>query len=100
MVFASHEPLDGEHGVLRVGHSLAPSDLADQASAIIRDRDHRGRNPTAFLVNDDRRLITLQHGDDRVGRAEVNPYDFASHSAPPYVSARRIGGLSLPPVKS
>ena len=36
-----------------------------------------GREPRAFLIDDDGRLIPFHDRDDRVGRAEVDSNDFA-----------------------
>ena len=45
-----------------------------------------GVDPRAFLVDDDRRLAAFHDRDDRVGRAQVDPDDFARHAVSPPVT--------------
>src|SRR5207248_6745670 len=69
---ATHEALDREDRVLRIRHLLTLCRRADEALAVIRERDDgRGRAP-ALGVRDHGRLATLDHRHRRVGRAEVD----------------------------
>ena len=79
-VLPAHEALDGEDGVLRVGHRLALGDLADEAlrARVLAERDDGRGRPPAFGVGDHLRLAAFEHGHDRVGRSEVNP-DHLAH---------------------
>jgi hypothetical protein len=77
LVLATHEPLDGEHGVLRVRDRLTARDLADESLAVLRERHHRRRGPTALGVGDHDGLAALHDRDHRVRGAEVDPDDFA-----------------------
>jgi hypothetical protein len=52
-------------------------DLADEPLALLAV-ERRTACPAAFGVGDDLRLAALEHGDDRVGRAEVDP-DHLAH---------------------
>ena len=73
-LLAAHEALDREDGVLRVGHSLALGDRADEALAGAGEGDNGRGRATALGVLDHGRLAALQHGHARVGRAEVDAY--------------------------
>jgi hypothetical protein len=42
VVAPAHEPLDREHGVLRIRHGLPLGDLADEDLAVLGEGDHRG----------------------------------------------------------
>ena len=68
----AHEPLDREHGVLRVRDLLPPRGRADEPLAVLRERDDRRRRAPALRVRDHRRLAALEDGHARVGRAEVD----------------------------
>ena len=78
----AHVALDGADGPVDVGDGLALGDLADQDLATLRERDDRGRRTRALGVGDDGGLPTLEHGDDRVGRPEVDA-DCTSHGVFP-----------------
>ena len=69
---AAHEPLDREDRVLRVRHLLALRRRADEALAVLRERDDGRRRAAALGVRNDGRLTALEHGHARVGRAEVD----------------------------
>ena len=73
----AHEPLDRIDRIFRIGHRLALGHLADQPLARLGDgHDRRGGSP-AFLVRDHHRLPALHHGNNRIGRPQVNSYNFA-----------------------
>ena len=76
---ASHEPLDGEDGVLRVGDRLPLRHLPDQPLSVLRKGDDRRGGPTALGVRDDDGISTFHHGDHRVRGAQVDADDFLSH---------------------
>jgi hypothetical protein len=76
---ASHEPFDGEHGVLRVGDRLTFGDLSDQTFAILGEGDDRRCGPSAFRIGNDRRLPAFHHGDAGVGRSQIDSYDFGHY---------------------
>src|SRR6185312_617946 len=77
---ASHEALDGEDGVLWVGHRLTLGDLADQTLAVLREPDHRRRDAPALGVWDDHGIAAFHHGDDRVRCSQVDTDYFFGHS--------------------
>ena len=76
-VLPADEALGGEDGVLRVGHGLALSGLADEDVAILSECDDRGRSARAFGVRDDDGLACFQDGHAGVGSTEVDADDFA-----------------------
>jgi hypothetical protein len=76
---APHEALDREERVGGVGDGLALGDLADQALAVLGERDDRRRGAAALGVGDDHRVAPLEDGDDRVGGAEVDADDLVCH---------------------
>ena len=61
---ASHEALDREDRVLRVGHRLPLGDLPDQPLAGLGERHDRRRQPAAFRVGDDGGLAAFHDCDD------------------------------------
>ena len=73
---ASHEPLDGEDGLLGVGDRLALGDLADQPLAVLGERHDRRRGAAAFGVRDDDGVAAFHDGNDGIGRAKVDADDF------------------------
>ena len=76
---ASHEALDGEDGVLRVGDRLALGDLADEALAVLGEADDRRGRATALGVRDDDGVAAFHDRDDGVRRAEIDANDFVRH---------------------
>ncbi len=74
---APHEALDREDCVLRIGHRLPLGDVPDQPLPRLREGDHRRRQPSTLGVRDDNRLSTFHDGNNRIGRPEVDPDDFA-----------------------
>ncbi len=69
---ASHEALDGENGVGRVGDRLALGRLADETLAALGEGDDGRRRARAFGVFEDHRLAVFHDGHAGVGRAEVD----------------------------
>ena len=78
---ASHEALDRIDGILGVGHGLPLGHLTDQTFAAFGKADNRRCRAPTFLVGDDDGLAAFHHGDDGVGRAQVNANDFAHSDA-------------------
>ena len=77
VVLAAHEPLDRIKRVLGVCHRLTLGDLADQTVAVLGKRhDRRSRPPALAICNDDR-LAALHNRHDRIGRSQIDPYNFA-----------------------
>src|SRR6185369_2719789 len=64
-------------GPLGVGHRLALGRLADQALAIIAERDDRRRCAHALGVFNDFSCLAIHHGDARIGGAEIDPNDLS-----------------------
>jgi hypothetical protein len=60
--------LDGRDRAVRVRHSLALCQLADEALTILREADDRRRDAAAFRVRDDGRFATFHDGYDGVRR--------------------------------
>jgi hypothetical protein len=78
----THEALDRENRVLRVGDRLPPRHLADQALPLLRKPNHGGRCPASLGVGDDHRLSPFHYGDHGVRGSEVNP-DYLAHRLVP-----------------
>ncbi len=93
---AAHEPLDRINGALRVGDGLSSGGFADEHVALIGERDDARREPIAFGVRNDLRFFTFHHGDDRVGRTQVDTDNFfpSSHGLCSLKSPR-IADVSL-----
>ncbi len=72
VVPASHEPLDREDRVLRIGDRLPLRDLPHQALARLGKSHHRRSSPPAFFIRNDLGLATFHHSHHRVGGAKVN----------------------------
>ena len=93
-VLAAHEALDGEHGVLGVGHGLVLGGLAHDAVTLGTEA-HDGRGGAVALgVHDDRGLTPLEHRHRGVGGTKVDTQNLA-HGAvlsfcvrPPWGAAR------------
>ena len=68
VVRVAHMALDGRDRAVRVRHSLALCQLADEALAILREADDRRRDAAAFRVRDDGRLAAFHDGYDGVRR--------------------------------
>ncbi len=73
---AAHEALDRVDGAPRVGDGLPLGRVADEAVALVGERDDAGRQAIAFLVGDDLDLAAFHDGDDGVRGAEVDADDF------------------------
>ena len=72
------QALDGEDRVLGVGDGLALGRLADEALAIVGERDHGRRGARALRVLDHLGVLAVHDGDARVGRAQIDT-DHLSH---------------------
>jgi len=94
---AAHEALDREDGVLRVGDLLVLRGLADEALALVGERDHRGGGAVALRVDENLRLTAFHDGDARVGGAEVDADDLAGvcHGSGFLPARRPVGRLTV-----
>ena len=81
VVPTSHEALDRVNGTSGVGHRLTLGRLADEDFALVGESDHARRQAIAFRVGDDLHFTPFHDRDDRVGRTEVDPDDFAHGSS-------------------
>ena len=79
-LLTAHEALDGEDGVLGVRFTLALGGHADEAVAVLGERDDGGGRTAALGVRDHGRLAALEDGHARVRRAEVDADDL-THTA-------------------
>ena len=68
VVRVAHVALDGRDRAVRVRHSLALCQLADEALAILREADDRRRDAATFRVRDDGRFAAFHDGYDGVRR--------------------------------
>ena len=87
VVAPADQPLDGEQGVLRIGHRLALGRLADQPLAGVGEGDDRRRRARAFGVLDDANVLAFHDGDAGVRRAEVDA-DYFAHCS--HLFLRRV----------
>jgi len=71
---AAHEALDRINRVLGVDGCLAAGQGPDQALIAPGKRDHRRRRPSALRIGDYDGFAALHHGDDAVGRPQVDSY--------------------------
>ncbi len=70
---------------LGVGDGLPLGDLSDEDLTLLGvPAHHRRRQAIALFVDDDLGLFALHHGDDRVGRAEVDSDDLSHLDASPW----------------
>jgi hypothetical protein len=69
---AADEPLGRRDRPLGIEDGLPAGQLADEAVALLGEGDHRGCGPGTFGVRDHGRLTTLDGGDHRIGRAQVD----------------------------
>ena len=79
---AADEALDGEQGVVGIGHCLALGRLAHQHLAVLGKGDDGGGGAIALAVLDHPGLAPLHDGHARVGRAEVDT-DYLCHGFTP-----------------
>src|SRR4030095_3128047 len=77
VIAAADEALDREEGALGIGHRLALGRLADEALAIIAERDDRRCGPHALRGFDDFCVFAIHDGDARICRAEIDPDDLS-----------------------
>ena len=61
---ATHEPLDGENGVFRIGDRLSFGDLPDQELALLGEGHHGRCRSRALGIRNDDRLAALHDGND------------------------------------
>ena len=71
-LLAAHEALDGEHGVLGVGHGLALGGRAHEALAALGECDDRRGRARALGVLDHDGLAALENRHATVGRAKID----------------------------
>ena len=69
IVFASHQSLDAEYRIIRIGDPLPFGYLSHQALSGFVNRHHRRCSAAAFRIRDNGRLSCLHDGYRRVGRA-------------------------------
>src|SRR5258708_28750717 len=74
---AADQSLDGEEGVLRIGHRLSLGGLADETLAALREGNHRRRGARPFGVLDNLGRLAFHHGDTGVRGAEIDADNFA-----------------------
>ena len=67
----THETLDGEHGVLRVGDGLTLGGVTHQTLAVLKRHDGR-RSALALVVGNHHRFVTFKYGNTRVRGSQVN----------------------------
>src|SRR5690606_3898471 len=70
----AHVALDRGDRLVDVRDGLALRGLADENLAVLRERDDRGGRAKTLGVGDDLRLATLENGNDRVRRSEVDTH--------------------------
>ena len=78
----AHMPFDRTNRPIGVGDGLPLGDLTDQNLARLGEGHHRGGGAGALRIRDDGWVATFQHGDHRVGGAQVDT-DCTSHVFPP-----------------
>jgi hypothetical protein len=88
VVAAADEPLYGKEGLLRVGDGLAFRRLADEAFAIIREGDNRGRGAHALGVLDHLGRFALHDRYAGIGRTEVDTDDLGHISTSLFPAGR------------
>src|SRR2546423_417113 len=79
---AADEALDGEQGVVGIGHGLALGGLSHHHLAVLGKGDDGGGGAIALAVLDHPGLAALYDGHARVGRAEVDT-DYLCHGFTP-----------------
>ncbi len=75
----AHEPLDGEHGVVRVGDGLALGRVADLALTAVGESDDGRGGALSLVIDNDGRLVAFHHGHARVRGSKVDS-DNLSHN--------------------
>ena len=81
---AADEALDGEQGVVRVGHGLALGRLAHQYLALGRECHYRRGGAITLRVFDDLGLVPLHHCDAGVGGTQIDADNLAHLFSPLY----------------
>jgi len=85
---ASHEALDGNDRVARIGRRLRLGRAADAPAALLEVAHHRRQQNMAVLVGQHVGHAAAHGGDERVGRAEVD-----TDRETPLVRRRRHAGF-------
>ena len=93
---APDKPLDREDGALGIRHRLPLGRLADEALAVVGERNDGRRGARALRIFDDLGGRTLHDSDARVGRAEIDANHFR-HIIPLFLrgTARPQSGRAL-----
>ncbi len=76
LMVGPHVPLDRADRAVRVRDGLALRKLTDEPFAGLRERHDRRSRSRSFGVGDDGRALPFHHGDDGIGRAEVDSDHF------------------------
>ena len=79
VVRLTHETLDGEHGVVRIGDGLTLGRRADFAFSAVGESHHGRGGALPLVVDDDGRLIAFHHCDAGISGSQVDT-DNLSHS--------------------
>ena len=77
VVGLTHETLDREDGLQRVGDCLPLGRITDLPLAVLGERHDRRRGALAFRVDDDGRLVAFHDRYARVRSSKVNTNDFS-----------------------
>ncbi len=88
VIAPADQALDGEQGVLGIGHRLSLRGLADQDLLVLGERHDGWRGAIALAVLDHLRRVPFHDGHAGVGGTEVN----TNHSS--HVSLPRFKDLS------
>jgi hypothetical protein len=91
-VAAADQPLDGEQGVLRIGHRLALGGLADDDLAVLGVGDDGGGGAVALAVLDDADVVALHDRHAGIGGAQVDADDLAHSRFSPLFGSVPPGG--------
>ena len=82
-VIGAHFTLDGNHGALRVGDSLALGDLADKTLAVLGKSNDGRSGAGAFRVRDNRGFAAFHNSDAGIGSTKVNTDNLRHNIHPP-----------------
>src|SRR5207302_7169853 len=74
---ASHEPLDREDRVLRIGNGLPLRHLPNQPLPSLRKADDRRSSPPTFFIRNHLGFAAFHHRDHRVRGPQVNSNNLA-----------------------
>ena len=95
VVAAADQPLHGEDGLFRIGDRLTLRRLADEALAVVSERDDRRSGPHALRVLDDPRGLAFHNRNARIRGAEVDADDLA-HAVYLFFTAGRLSPETAP----